>query len=210
MSDTLDIPRRDCDTRKSYPALCDYLRMGAGRSLRKLHKRYVEQAASASGSEPPTQYKSTLLGWSAKHDWQERAAAWDRQVEAYKREQARQTLREGLALDHHRVDRLKSLFDRLEEELEEGEALWLDDVKQIGKGEGMRVVDIRRYNSSLISDLRGVLDDLAQETGGRVKRQEVSGPGGGPVQHEHQIDWGSLTDEQVDALAEGTPPEEVL
>ena len=182
MAETLDIPRRECDTRKSYPALCDYLRMGAGRSLRKLHAEYEEQSVSGSGTEPPTKYLSTLTRWSSEHDWADRAEEYDRRVEAFKEEQARQTLKEGLALDHHRVDKLKSIYDRLEEELEENEALWLEDVKQIGKGDQMQVVEILRYNSSLISDLRGLLDDLAKETGGRKKKVEHAGQDGGPIQ----------------------------
>ena len=35
------------------------------------------------------------------------------------------------------------------------------------EGETSVVVDVERYNSPLVENLRGVLDDLARETGGR-------------------------------------------
>ena len=175
MGPRFDIPRRDCDTRKSYPALCDYLRMGAGRSLAKLHDQYRHQSGT---EEPPTRRMRTLKRWSSDHDWQERAADYDEKVDAWKEEQARETMQQGLALAHHRVDKLKRIFDQLEIELQEG-ALWLDDVKGIGSSEhgSYREVNIRRYNSSMISDLRGLLDDLAKETGGRVQRQDITSRG---------------------------------
>lgn len=177
MSVELDIPRRECDTRKSYPALCDYLRMGVGRSIAKLHARYLKHASSEDQANPPTQKISTLHTWSAKYHWQERAVEYDQRVQEWQEEQVKQGMREGLALDHYRVEELKGIFDRLKRELEANDALWLEDKKQLGKGEQMEIIDIVRYNTSLINDLRGVLDDLAQETGGRIRRTDVTSKG---------------------------------
>jgi hypothetical protein len=57
-------------------------------------------------------------------------------------------------------------------------------VKQIGGGQYAERVDIERFNAPLISEYRGILDDIARETGGRRSQSavELTGPGGGPVQ----------------------------
>lgn len=194
------IERRDTDTRKSFAALCDYLHLGAGRSLRTLLDAYQETATNAAvkavkrgrsggglGAEkPPTLRLSTLETWSTRHAWQSRAEAFDAAVEAARAALVRAGLRTGLAIDAERVDKLKRLATDLEGFLyheddahEEGDPrrrpfLFLRDVKQIGGGETAKKEELFRYNSPLVSDYRAALDDLAKETGGRKLRADVT------------------------------------
>ena len=42
-------------------------------------------------------------------------------------------------------------------------------------GEFAERVDIERFNAAIISEVRGVLDDIAKETGGRAQKLEHSG-----------------------------------
>lgn len=85
----------------------------------------------------------------------------------------------GLALEYERVATLRRLAGLLEAELYQTladgsmPALWLPDVKQVGSGENAERVDIVRFNRSLVEALRGVLDDLAKETGGRTQRHDI-------------------------------------
>jgi len=167
------------ETSKSIQACNDYLRMGPGRSLAKLNRKYREDVQN----ESPSKAVGTLTNWSGRYGWVKRAEQYDAMIEEEKTQIALDMMRSGLALDYERVDKLKSLFDLLFGELmEEGEDgllhnLWLPDVKSIGSGEFAERVDIERYNSPIIGDLRGLLDDLAKETGGRVKMQEVKHAG---------------------------------
>jgi hypothetical protein len=99
----------------------------------------------------------------------------------------------GLALDFERVLKLKALAADLESQiyLVDGNfspddvryrpRLWVRDVKQIGGGEHATEAEIFRYNTALVGDFRGVLDDLAKETGGRKLRQEVTGKDDSPL-----------------------------
>jgi hypothetical protein len=140
---------------------------------------------------------ATLKAWSAKYDWVARAELYDAEIERIKNERRREIMESGLALDHERVERLKGLANFLLDEIEktappvrvideegneglvDGERyrVWLPDVKQIGSGETAERVDIERYNSAIFSDLRGILDDLAKETGGRVAKQDITSGG---------------------------------
>ena len=160
----------------------DYIRMGAGRSVRKLHKRY--QAMRDEGTVlPPTARLSTLDVWSSSFGWVARAEEYDATIENERREHVKAIMNSGLAAEHERVDLLKKIGDTLVEQLfEEGEGgvlhnLWMPDVKQIGSGKNITRVDIEKYNASLIDNIRGVLDDLAKETGGRVQKKDLTTKG---------------------------------
>ena len=74
------LTRRDGETTKGHAAFIDYALMGPGRSLRKLCDRYRGQKDGEPGAEkPPTTRVATLEEWSAKHEWQKRIAAWDKE-----------------------------------------------------------------------------------------------------------------------------------
>ena len=162
------------ESHKAQIASNDYLRMGPGRSLRKLACKYNEETTNS----VPTRNFRIIAKWSTNYGWVKRAEEYDARMENKKTEYAQRMMEEGLAADYERVGKLKTLFDLLYGELfEEGEEgalhnLWVPDVKKIGAGEYSETVEIERYNSSLISDIRGLLDDLAKETGGRKQKQE--------------------------------------
>lgn len=71
-----------------------------------------------------------------------------------------EALTTGLALKEERVARLKEHADKLEK------------LKWVAGKSG------KLYNEKA---WREVLDDIARETGGRVTRTEIGGPGGGPI-----------------------------
>ena len=171
--------RQSGETKKAVIACNDYLRMGPGRSLAKLRRRYAEDTSKYA----ITVHLRTLQGWSAKYGWVKRAEEYDTIIEQEKTTYAEEMMKSGLALDYERVAQLKELFDLLFKELHEKSKegvlhnLWLPDVKSIGSGENAERVDIERYNSPIISDIRGLLDDLAKETGGRVQKKDVTSGG---------------------------------
>lgn len=61
------------ESQRANDALKDYYAMGSGRSLRKLHDFYSQQASDETSMErPPTTKWTTLSKWSAMFDWVER------------------------------------------------------------------------------------------------------------------------------------------
>jgi hypothetical protein len=133
----------------------------------------------------PTVQLSTLKAWSSAFGWQDRLDDIVRReterAEAEAAEEIRKEMTTGLAAPHERTRLLKHIVSTLSQEFDEPEKLWLPDVKQIGSGEDAERVDIVRFNGSLVEQLRGGLDDLAKETGGRIRKAELSGPNGGEI-----------------------------
>lgn len=178
--------RKENESDKAVIACNDYLRLGAGRSLRKLAKKYDKTKRNTT----PTDSLSTLGQWSTEYDWQQRASLYDGELEHLRNEKKRKEFEAGLALDYERVHELKSLAHLLKQDLTV--RLWLDDVKSIGSGEFAERVDLIRFNSALVEQYRGVLDDLAKETGGRKTKTENI-----------NIDLSKLTDDQLARVSAG-------
>jgi len=62
-----------------------------------------------------------------------------------------------------------------------GGFLWTDDVKGVGSGDVAEVIDYEVFNAAEVIQYRGVLDDIAKETGGRAIRNEHTGADGGAI-----------------------------
>lgn len=172
------------ETKRAIQACNDYLRMGPGRSLQKLQRMYIESTLE----KPPSTQLRTIAEWSRRFGWQDRANEYDAEIERQKNEYTEQRRREAmetaLALDFERVLELKRMFSLLDRELyetdEKGnvtgfkrETVWVPDVKQIGGGQFATQVDIERFNRAIFEVRRGLLDDLAKETGGRKQFTEM-------------------------------------
>jgi len=164
---------------KAILACNDWLRLGSGRSLPALIEKYTQ----SNQHSPPTTSLGTLKQWSTRYDWRERALAFDSTWEQRKNAERKAVLEYGLSLDYERVRRLKRLADFLEDQLyatdDEGNFanLWLQDSKGIGSNENFERVDIERFNAGLLTQYRGVLDDIAKEVGGRVNKTDLTSDG---------------------------------
>lgn len=185
--------RKDNESDRAVQACNDYLRLGAGRSLRKLVQKYSKTRRNTA----PTDSLNTIERWSTDYDWKQRASLYDAELEAQRNEKRRKEFEAGLALDYERVNSLKRLANRLEDELKQ--YLWLDDVKSVGSGENAERIDLIRFNSALVEQYRATLDDIAKETGGRKVRTENL-----------NIDLSKLSDDQLARVIAGEDPMQVV
>lgn len=78
----------------------------------------------------------------------------------------------GLALRENRVAKLQLLADKMEADILK-DRLWVPDVKSVGNGENFREIDFEYFNKAEVDSYRGVLDDIAAETGGRIRKNET-------------------------------------
>jgi hypothetical protein len=162
------------ETNKAAQAFADYLQMGIGRTIDRLHTRYIKSTDGI-----PTKQFRTLLGWSSKFNWVERAGKYDlaitRQRENGLSHIRKEVLEDGLALDYERVRKLKSLanllWDEINEEDDTGQKhkLWMKVSKVMGQGKYAQRIDYIQFNEQLLNQFRATLDDIAKEVGGRPK-----------------------------------------
>lgn len=159
----------------------DYLRMGRGRSFVKLVEHYenLESEAKKNKSivcDVPTTSRSTLSLWSSKYNWMERANKYDSLMEQQRNLEAAKIMESGYALTHNRVAMLDALANKVYDILEK-KGLERTVTKGIGFGEQFQTVTETEFRRDEIRELRGLLDDLAQETGGRQKSLNVNASG---------------------------------
>lgn len=160
------------ETPRARQAWADYLAMGPGRSLDQLTARYQTATRSV-----PTRRIGTLKLWSGLFSWQDRlqGIADDQVAMAVATEttRIREIMATGFAQPHERVAVLKELADTLLSDLRDPSKRWLRDVKGIGQGDNWTQIDIERFNSAELEQLRALFDDIAKETGGRPKTIRV-------------------------------------
>ena len=102
----------------------------------------------------------------------------------------------GLAKKAARVDLLKRVAAHLTEDLFERKLFWTDMVKGIGSKEDFQVVEYEEFNAAEVTQLRGVLDDIAKEVGERETKTDITS-GGKPLQ---KIDAAQLTDDELETI----------
>lgn len=168
--------RQEGETTKAVIACNGYLRMGPGRSLAKLQRKYSKSKAE---SAPPTKNLQTLTKWSGLWGWVKRSEWYDATDEEKKDIRAKEAKETGLALEHERIIALKDLGDRLTKILDRG--LFRTKEIKVGSGKDAKIIPIDFYNKDVIDNLRGILEDLAKETGGRVKKLDYSGDIAGDI-----------------------------
>ena len=196
------------NNRRAEAALNDYLKLGSGRSLAALLKHYRADKTAR------TKNPQTLQEWSERYDWQKRAECYDQQQLANARraetEHQNQVLSTGLALSFGRVENLKQLYEQLDGYLRQAWPVWLADLRNAsGEPASPELSRAPRFSTSVIIQMRGILEDLARETGGRLTRSPASAqPAHDP--HENKFpDLRALSPDQLDAidriLQEGSP-----
>ncbi len=161
--------RQEGETSRAVQACNDYLRMDIERSLAKLQQKYVEPASK---TKVPTKHLRTLSTWSSRWGWVERAEEYDAIIiEAEKNERAKEARETGLALDYERIIALKNLADKLMAVINDG--LYSEKMIKVGSGEHALLFPTEEYNKDEIDHLLKVIKDLAEETGGRIKKREI-------------------------------------
>jgi len=95
-----------------------------------------------------------------KFHWKERAEAWDEH-------RRKEVFSQGYAFDLKRIEKLDKLAERLEAKVEA-----MFQAMKPPKG---------GFNDLMVGRWLETMDAIAKETGGRIQRKEVAGPGGGPL-----------------------------
>ncbi len=224
--------RHDGESNAAIIACNDWLRLGPGRSLRRLLDIYFQAKNPPKPTsthqnspyqlpyEPPTCSLDTIKGWSLQFDWKNRAVFFDQEGEEAKNARRKEVFGSGLGLDFERVEALNNianlLYGQIFETSESGDFdheisiegskareyhnLWVHDVKAIGSGDFAERVDLERFNSSILSEFRSLLTEIAQETGGRRKGAQLEAF---IKKVQERLDTSKLKAEQVERIRAG-------
>ena len=175
--------KQEKESNNAMLACNDWLRLGPGRNITKLLDSYRRKSDVIADFAAPSTSTRTLQTWSTNFKWSDRAPVFDAGYEERVNRERTAEFDYGLALDYERIRELKQLSDLLKDQLLTRDTdgnligLWVPDVKVVGHGDTAETVDIERFNSALVTQYRETLNDLAKETGGRVQKRELGGPG---------------------------------
>jgi hypothetical protein len=141
------------ESARAFGAFCAYRDLGPRRSLRAAAAAFYEQPSAARERQ--------LDKWSRAFRWVERAAAWDRHLDAQarqaqqeaRREMTERHVKEARALQAKALERLRAL-----------------------RPEELAPADVLRYFVEAVK-----LERLALGEPDAVQRQELTGRGGGPL-----------------------------
>ncbi len=135
------------ETNKARQAFEDYFQMGPGRSLRKLHAQYQKHPETR-----PVKLISTIKNWSSAHGWQERVRQRDQDIaDAAMYRIIETAANTGYAVFQKRIHDLGVLAERLFDLLKTG-----------------------ALQPQALREFRGLLADIAAETGGRERKHSVT------------------------------------
>lgn len=176
------LEQRDDESRKAYAAFLDYVRMGAGRSLRKLHAEYRRRSDVGAASDlPPTGRLRTLQEWSIKYDWQARLEEYLKEREQAEQSEWEDRRRELRFADWALGDDLRQLGARIIEQ-----APMFDGKKRVIKGRNgqpdtiVETIALRLREAIEALKLASELQRQAAEMP-VLQRHEHSGAGGGKI-----------------------------
>jgi hypothetical protein len=186
IDDPLEIRVQWRESRKSNAALHEYALMGAGRSLRAVHEKFLRQekfwqeqkfSGTSPAEKPPTTKARSLQKWSKEYRWVDRCRRWD-EIQARKAvvsyEEDRVVARRA------RLDAAKGAFETVAQAL-----LMLREAKfksRIGPtGETYPPAILSEVTlPAVISSLEKAMDMLRKEFGEDVDRVDVTS-GGQPI-----------------------------
>lgn len=188
------------ETPKARQAYADYVALGPARSLAKLLALYQTRPEGG-----PTHQLSQLKQWSGAHHWQDQidgiAAQAQAEAEAQQAAYVAEIMDTGFAQTHERIKALNKLGTWLEGELDNPDLRWLREKKSVivgqepvittdNDGQERMIGSVTRYESfwvqrpnvGWVSKLLEALGDMAAETHGRIRRTEVTGRDGDPIE----------------------------
>lgn len=165
---------READETVNSVLLCnEYLRMGRKRSLKSLAQSLIEQAAAQGKQMSLNGTVKRLEALSSRYSWVKRAEQYEAGQEIARNRSKAQIMSSGMAQTHERVNLLNELVHAVAGALGE-KSLYGKRLKMIGFGEAAQTVTEEFFRADEIKAIRGLLKDLAEETGGRIQTHNVN------------------------------------
>lgn len=204
--------KRAGESLNEYRALLDYYGMGPGRTIEKLHQKYLEEAAA--GIQVPTTSLASLKSWCMYYCWVHRVA--DR-VQADQKLMTKALIERrvrAVMSDWEHGERLRDLAAKILDAapaftrkhtkvVSPGKPMIIDqDGTVISKGEPRETVTTVAMNSNDLAKISKLASDL--------QRAATGMDGKGAVQTTLNIDFESLSEAQLERIVRGENVLDVL
>ena len=174
-----------------------YRNMGHARSLLgAVHREEAEKGRERQSEKVPGSWNRSADRWQ----WKKRAEQYD----ADQQSQAEERRRVIAAIEQAEIERIMTSDYALIHKRIEGlnrtaqlvEASFLEKDKETGEEK----INFAWVTPDKIREYRGCLDDIAKELGQRVKKTELTGKNGTPLEGQRNSDLSRLTDDELDLL----------
>lgn len=195
------LTRAKGESKISWAALQDYFYMGDHRALRALWRRYTEQALA--GNRPPTRRLATIISWSRWHLWTERVNAQkdiDNAKDKAKWEEYREQVREQEWQGATRLYQLANLI------LDESPK-FLKTTKRVIPAKYEQGIQVEPEREIITIALNA---DLALKSLEAFSKLSRNAAGMHAQSFSMDIDLSTLSDDQVERIANGEDPLRVL
>lgn len=193
--------------------------MGAGRSLAKLHQSYIETALN----KPPSVHLRTLAGWSTRYHWRARIARQienDNTIILEQRRQAQEQITEQYRKRHmNEAEALALLADQARGNM----ADFADVRAQSDLAENPKAALVKNITQHYNQTDRGIGEDKQTELRARIAlglydaqralEMILKHHGSFAADNKRQnlnIDMSNLTDDQLNRIANGEDPVNVI
>jgi hypothetical protein len=181
-----------------YGRFVKFMRLGTRRSVNAIFQKEAKKSQEKTRTNAGPEWYEAAKQWN----WAQRAKEYD----TYQRseedriieEEREKVLRSGFALQHKRIELLDKLSRKLIRYANDEEKVWIPETKTTSFGEDKsQVVEKVTFNAPLFQQIRSYQADIAAEMGERVKKTEITGKNGGPIQMERDPNLQLLTDEEL-------------
>jgi len=96
----------------------------------------------------------------------------------------------GIAIKENRISLLQQLAEEMKKDLLEKKRMWVvNNYRMVGRGEDAVLMEYEEFNQAEVNQLRGVLDDVAKEVGGRVNKTALTDSQGKDLIDLEKIDF---------------------
>lgn len=174
-----------------------YLRLGTKRSVNAVFQKETKKSKEKTRTNTGPDWYEAAKQWnwgSRARDYDEYQRAEEDRIIAEEREKV---LRSGFALQHKRIQLLDRLSRKLIRMTNDEEKIWIPETKTISGENSTVIVEKITFNAPLFQQIRSYQADIAAEMGERVKKTELTGKDGGPIQVGRDPNLQLLTDEEL-------------
>ena len=185
--------RRRGESAQAYKAFCSYRDLGLERTIKAAYHKAIKR--------PTQQTSGTWKAWAARHKWDARARAYDAHIEAIELQaREREIAKRAVELERRKKQAQDDAWAMFEEVKAKLQQMLKFPVITVTDADGKKTVNPAKWDYNSIARIMEAMTKLAKLG---------SGADSGLLTLLN-IDWASLTEDQLERIAGGEDPARVI